>query len=211
MKFITAVIHIWFLGIMPLLALVRLVFNPDIYKPLQKVIPGPVVVGVMICGILAIFYIISYSFVIAEFYLNLSSDYHGRSRIAAPDYYIMVASPFAWLVLVYFFNRGGLLMEAVESGGIALISQHLTLHVVHWLACRERKRSGGVLRLSLFLAATMIIFAALSVYISYAIIFMEESLSWNLFYIGFLAVSVAGSFSFFYRNRGEIWKITAGG
>ncbi|HPJ34289.1 MAG TPA: hypothetical protein PK358_05600 [Spirochaetota bacterium] len=208
MKFFAAVIHIWFLGVMPLLALVKLVFNPEIYKSLQEVVPPSLVLGGMICGIAGIFFVIAYSFFIGEFYLEASDEV----KITSFDYYMMIASPFTWMLLVYFLNPGDLLMEAVESGAIALVSQHTALHFVHFLVYRERQeKDGRGLFAFFFLILVFIMFLVISVNVYAAMILMEESILWNIVFTCFLVSAIAGSFRFFYRNRSFIWKISTEG
>lgn len=207
MKFFAAIIHIWFLGVMPIISLSVLFFNPDIYKPLKVFIPESLLLMALISGIIGLFYIFAYSFFIGGFYLDLSDKNPSVSHFSSYDYYLMVASPLLWLILVYFFNPKDLKFEVTESGAIALISQHAMLHLVSFITYTKRSKSikREIFRI-VYLVFSLALFLIISLYTMTAYYLFENSIFWKILFYIFCVSASWGSFRFYYRNRFALWK-----
>lgn len=198
---IAALLHIWFLGVMPLIALMGTLFDESA-SVLKEYMSANVFAVLLWCGIVAIFLIIGYSFLIGELYISNTISRYGYARGA---YLMMVLSPFVYFMLVHLLFPESFFSDAVEAGIVAFISQHASLHSVRIVSLFRSKRVA--MPRVLWRITLAFLFIVISVVL--CVLFFLEERSWlwrGLFSLSLLS-SLAGALRFYWKRRFEIDRV----
>jgi hypothetical protein len=213
--FFLAIIHIWLLGVLPIIAVGFYIFQKNESHLYLKSLSEPLLLIALIAAIFSIFLYLAFSFLIAQFYMTRADSATGNDRRERGSYYLMVLGPVLYFLLIHLFLPSTLMGEFAESGIISMFSQHAILHLIYLILLTQKwlNMEGSIAKKFLLLTAYVLIFITtiiVSARLYLAFIISEKGMFWRIVFHLTLFYSTLGSFRYFYANRGLLWKIRRG-